>query len=447
MPATVSELKARATARVHELGADLAALADDIHAHPEVGFLEIRTAGTVLRHLRGLPFTVRTGAEAMRPDVVAGYPDEPTRERAAEQAAATGADPGDVETLRREGTAVIAEIEGARPGPTWGLRFDMDALPLTEAVETRHRPAAEGFRSRHEGVMHACGHDGHVAIGIVLAHRLADRDFPGRVRFLFQPAEEGVRGARAMVAAGAADGLERFVAVHLGLDVPAGVVVGGTEGAFATTKLRAVFAGVASHAAAAPQEGRNALVGAATALLNILALPRWSTADTRLNVGTLHGGDNVNIIPARAELTCEARSTDGAVSDDLTERVKRVLRAAAEMHGLEVQIEETGGSTTIRSDPELADQLGQVARARYGEAAVGGATPMRGSDDASLFMREVQRAGGLATYAIVGGGNPAPHHNPYFDIDESALPVAVDVLEDLIRSAGPARDSRPSPPP
>ena len=311
----------------------------------------------------------------------------------------------------------------------------MDALPLAEAADPRHRPAAEGFRSRHEGVMHACGHDGHVAIGIALAHRLADRDFPGRVRFLFQPAEEGVRGARAMVAGGTAEGLDRFVAVHLGLDVPPAVVVGGANGAFATTKLRAVFVGVASHAAAAPQEGRNALVGAATALLNVMALPRWSTADTRVNVGTLHGGDNVNIVPARAELTCEARSTDGAVSDDLTGRVKRVLRGAAEMHGLEVDIAETGAATTIRSDSELAERIEQVARERYGDAAVGDAMPLRGSDDASLFMREVQRAGGLATYAIVGGGNPAPHHNPAFDVDESALPVAVDVLEGLVRSA------------
>ena len=414
---------------------ELVALRRDLHAYPEPGFLEIRTASTVLRHLRALPFAVRAGAQAMRADVVAGYPDEPTRARAAERAVATGADPADAESLAREGTAVVAEIEGSRPGPTWGLRFDMDALPLAEAADPRHRPAAEGFRSRHEGVMHACGHDGHVAIGIALAHRLADRDFPGRVRFLFQPAEEGVRGARAMVAAGTAEGLDRFLAVHLGLDVPPGVVVGGANGAFATTKLRAVFVGVASHAAAAPQEGRNALVGAATALLNVMALPRWSTADTRVNVGTLHGGDNVNIVPARAELTCEARSTDGAVSDDLTGRVKRVLRGAAEMHGLEVDIAETGAATTIRSDSELAERIEQVARERYGDAAVGDAMPLRGSDDASLFMREVQRAGGLATYAIVGGGNPAPHHNPAFDVDESALPVAVDVLEGLVRSA------------
>ena len=170
--------------------------------------------------------------------------------------------------------------------------------------------------------MHACGHDGHVAIGLALAERLKQNpDFAGTVRFLFQPAEEGGRGARAMLNAGALEGVDRFVALHLGLDLPLGHVVGGAVGAFATTKLRARFTGVASHAAAAPQDGRNALAAAAAGTLAVLGQPRWSTTDTRVNVGTLRAGDGVNIIPAWAELTAETRALDADVQTELSARV------------------------------------------------------------------------------------------------------------------------------
>ncbi|GAB2966807.1 amidohydrolase [Amycolatopsis acidiphila] len=408
---------------------DLVTLRRDVHAHPEPAFCELRTAALVLAHLRELPAEIRTGALAL--DGIPAYPDEAALARFAGLAIDSGADAGDVTALTREGTAIVAELAGSRPGPTWALRFDMDALPVTEAGESRHLPAAEGFRSSYEGFMHACGHDGHVAIGLALAGRLADRDFAGKVRFLFQPAEEGGRGARAMLGAGVVDGVDRFAALHLGLDLPAGTVAAGITGIFATTKMRARFTGVASHAAAAPQDGRNALLAAATAVLGIHGLPRFSTADTRVNVGTLRAEGNVNIVPALAELTCEARSRDGAVNAELTERVKQVLRGAALAQGVEVDIEETGGSTSLDCDGELLDAVLEAA-SRTGHPAVR-LHQMGGSDDASLFAEAVQRQGGLATYTVVGGGNPAPHHNPYFDVDEAALPVAVDVLEALVR--------------
>ena len=412
---------------------DLVALRRDLHAHPEPAFCEVRTAATVLAQLRKLPVGLRTGTAAMGLDEIPAYPDDATRARFARLAVESGADAADVEMLAAEGTAIVADLEGDRPGPVWGLRFDMDALPVTEASDAAHVPAAAGFRSEYEGFMHACGHDGHVAIGLALAERLADRDFPGTVRFLFQPAEEGGRGARAMLGAGAVTGVDRFVAVHLGLDLAAGTVAAGITGIFATTKMRARFTGVASHASAAPQDGRNALLAAATAVLGIHSLPRYSTADTRVNVGTLHAGGNINIVPASAELTCEARSQDKAVNRDLTARVKRVLRGAAQAQDVEVEIEETGGSTSLDCDDELLDAVLAAASATGHDAVRLHA--MGGSDDASLFAEAVQQAGGLATYSIVGGGNPAPHHNPHFDVAESALPVAVDVLEALVRKS------------
>ncbi len=222
--------------------------------------------------------------------------------------------------LRDGHTAVVAELAGDRPGPTVALRFDMDALPLVESADPRHFPTANGFRSAYEGVMHACGHDGHVAIGIALAGLLADRRFPGRVRLLFQPAEEGVRGARAMAAAGAVDGVDVFYATHLGMGLPVAAVAAATTGRFATGKFVARFTGRAAHASGSPESGRNALIAAATAALNVQALPRFAAADTRVNVGRLVAGTAANIVPAQAELAFEVRSTDSAVLAELARR-------------------------------------------------------------------------------------------------------------------------------
>ncbi|MGW5646609.1 amidohydrolase [Saccharopolyspora sp. NPDC003752] len=412
---------------------ELVALRRDFHRYAEPAFLEIRTSSIVASRLRALGLEPLTGRAAMRADTVVDYPTAERRELFAERAVNTGADAAGVEHAAEFGTAVIAEVEGNRPGPVWGLRFDMDALPLAESDSPEHAPAAGGFRCDY-GAMHACAHDSHTAIGLGLASRLvADNDFAGTVRFLFQPAEEGGRGAASMIAAGATEGIDRFVAVHLGLDEPAGKVSGGIQGLLATTKMRARFTGTAAHAAGAPEQGANALVTAASALLNVMALPRYSTADTRINVGTLHGGDNVNIVPSWAEMTLEARSTDSDVSSDLTERIKTTLRGSGAMHGVGVDVVETGGSATMDCDAELVEAIDRIAAELPDAGTTDGFKQMGGSDDASLFAREVQRAGGIATYMTVGGGNTAPHHNPLFDIDESAMPVALDVLERLIR--------------
>jgi aminobenzoyl-glutamate utilization protein A len=230
--------------------------------------------------------------------------------------------------------------------------------------------------------------------------------------------------------------VDRFLALHLGLGFPCCHVVGGAVGAFATTKLRARFTGVASHAAAAPQQGRNALAAAAAGTLAVLGQPRWSGTDTRVNVGTLHAGDNVNIVPAWAELTAETRALDAQVQRELTDRVVRALEGAAHTYGCQVEVVPTGGSTTMVSDEELAQAVSKSATALGGTTQTFGEMP--GSDDASLFMTDVQSRGGAAAYIVVGADNPAPHHNLAFDIDERALGFSVDLLESVLRKQQPA---------
>ncbi len=416
---------------------DMVAVRRDLHRHPEPAFTEVRTACIVLEHLRRLSCAVRTGRDAMRIEGVTDYPPYAARAAAAAEAVARGASRADAEHFAAHGTAIVAQFQGNRPGPAWGLRFDMDALPLTESTDPAHAPTEHGFRSAREGFMHACGHDGHVAIGLAFAQQLDAGDFPGSVRLFFQPAEEGSRGAKTMLAADVADGVDTMVTLHLGLDVPLGMVVPGVVGSFATTKLRATFHGAASHASTAPQRGRNAIVAAASAVLNIMAIPRWSSADTRGNVGTFHAGDTVNIVPALAEITAEARSTDTAVCAEITERISTIAAGAGAMHGVDVSVTETGQAPALRSDRRLINAVSTAVVACLGNDALLPPTVMGGSDDASLFIETVRAQRGAGVYFIVGADNPNPHHSSAFDIDERSLQIALDVISRLIELPAP----------
>lgn len=403
------------------------------HAHPEPAFTELWTSATIAADLRRLGYRVRTGPDAMDLALVPAAPDAEALAAAAARARAWGAPDAGLDAVRDGCTAVIADLDGDRPGPSVAVRVDMDALPLLESHDDAHAPARGGFVSAHDGFMHACGHDGHVAIGLALARRLADRDFPGRVRLLFQPAEEGGRGARAMIGAGAVEGVDRLYAIHLGLGLPSGTVAAGTHGFFATAKLRVTFTGRQAHASAAPEEGRNALLAAASATLGLHALPRFGAADTRVNVGLLHAGTAPNIVASHAEMLAELRSTDGDVCDELERRGRAVLDGAATAHGVEVAVERIGHSTTADCHPDAVAAVTAAARGVPGVAEVAPSHPIGASDDATLLMRAVAEQGGAATYIGFGASSPAPHHSPEFDIDESSLPIAVATLENVVR--------------
>ena len=405
----------------------------DLHRHAEPGFLEYRTAGRVEAALTGLPLTIRSGPDVQDLSGVVNYPDRPTRDHWAELAVASGADPDRTTYFVEHGTALVAEVAGNRPGPTWALRADIDALPIREAADDHHQPARDGYHST-TGAMHACGHDCHATIGVALLHRLSNHDFAGSVRIFFQPAEEGVRGAQTMIDAGVLRGVDRMLGVHVAGGKQTSAIVGSVVGGMATRKLAVTFRGVAAHASGSPQDGRNALLAAASASLSIMSLPRFSGTDTRLNVGTLHAGDNVNIVPALAEMTCEARATDDQVIEDLTARVRQVIAGAALSYGVEQETLITGRAVTIAPDDELIDKIIAAARALHAVPEIRRTGPQGGSDDVNLMIKEVQAAGGVGAYINVGANSPAPHHNPYFSPDEEVIFTAVNLLESVFRN-------------
>lgn len=417
--------------RAAEAAPDLVRWRRDFHRFAETGWTEFRTSARIAETLAGLGFEVALGRAIVDPAARMGVPPAAAVEAAFRRALDEGA-PADLLSEMAGGlTGVVGRLQGGRPGPAIAFRFDIDALDVTESGDAAHRPAREGFASCHPGAMHACGHDGHTAIGLGLARVLAGlRDgWPGSVTLIFQPAEEGVRGARAMIAAGVADATSVLVCCHLGAQSrTTGHVIGGVSGLLATTKLDALFTGAESHAALEPEQGRNALLGAATAVLNLHAIPRHSGGASRINVGVLQAGSGRNVTPGRALLKLETRGATEEVNRHLESRARAILESAAAMHGLDLRIEVAGASPGAASDAALVARVGEAAVRLPEVKRFDQADFALASDDAAAFMRRVQEQGGLATYVIIGADLASGHHTPAFDFDEAALLLGVKLL-------------------
>jgi aminobenzoyl-glutamate utilization protein A len=225
--------------------ADMIAWRRNVHAHPEPGWLEYRTAALVAERLSVLGFEVTTGRQACSSEARMGVPDAETICAHEAKALREGVDPDWLERMKGGHTAVVGVLRGAKPGPVVALRFDMDCVEVGENDDPEHLPRKLGFASGQPGVMHACGHDGHIAIGLGTAEKLAERanELAGEVRLLFQPAEEGCRGARSMVEAGWLDGANYLLCGHIGLKSnKLGEIVASVGGFFPRPRSTRCFA-------------------------------------------------------------------------------------------------------------------------------------------------------------------------------------------------------------
>ena len=413
-----------------EVAARAVATRRDLHRYPELGLTEFRTASIVAERLTKLGLEVRLGREVMDSASRVGVPSEQVLDQAYARAASEGAPPEFLKQFAGGHTAVVATLKGAHPGPVVALRVDMDALPIIENDTQAHLPAREGFISAHPGIMHACAHDGHTAIGLGVAELLSElKDrLHGTVKFIFQPGEEGGRGALPMVKAGVVDDVDYFMAIHLGTGVPSRTFRPSVRGHLASVKLDVTFRGHAAHAGATPEEGRNALVAASTAVLNLYGISRHHAGRSRVNVGTLRSGSGRNVIPDEAVMQMEVRGETEEIAEYMHERAVAVLRGAAATQDVEVDIKVVGRTTTAGSDQALAEQLASALTGLGGVAVDAASHVTGGSEDATFFMRRVQERGGQAIYAVVGSDIPSGHHTPTFDIDEADLPWAIEAL-------------------
>ncbi len=415
-----------------QMGGELIAQRRDVHKYAEAGWMEIRTSSIIARKLADMGYEVLVGEQVCKRESRMGVPDSQALDNRYEQALAQGADPEYAPYMKGGMTGVIGILRCGE-GPAVACRFDIDALGVYEDETDSHRPAHEQFASVHNGVMHACGHDGHATIGLGVAKILMEmkEELHGTVKLIFQPAEEGVRGAKAIVDNGNLDGVQYFLASHItdkNDDDPA-VVIPGSHGSLATTKYDAFFQGVSAHAGGSPEKGKNVMLAVATAILNLYAIPRHSQGVTRMNVGKVIAGSGRNVIADSASMEIELRGETTEINQFVEDYAKNILEAAARMHGCTCELKLMGSAHSLTSDPVLIDRVRKVCEQKlHLPVAKIDSSKNGGSEDVSYMMNRVQDQGGQATFMRVLTKTSAPGHNRRFDFDESVLPNAVKVF-------------------
>lgn len=423
------------TSRARALSARLILWRRFFHRHAEVGWTEYVTSAYLADTLTKLGYEVHMGREIVRSDARYSLPDTDALLSAEKRARAFGADDAMLASLSGGHTGLCATFRTGRKGKTICLRFDIDANDLTEATDETHRPTREGFASRYEGAMHACGHDGHMAIALGIATILAEHQerLTGTVMLLFQPAEEGVRGAFGIAASGFLDAVDELWGLHLGFALTETGLVGASATDFlATVKLDATFQGVSAHAGANPDGGKNALLAAATAALSLHALPRRASGMSRINVGTLCAGEGRNTIPARGAMSLEVRGETSAIADDMAKDARRTLSASAAMYDVTVHTAIAGRAAAFSADRDLAAKSAALASSLGIFDQVLPVVSFGASEDFATLAERVQSHGGKANYLILGTRLTSGHHSDRFDFDEDALWRGTALLSALV---------------
>ena len=396
----------------------------DLHRHPETGWTEFRTASMIIGELKKLGYDVKFGADVIDEKSMMGVPSEAELADYMQRAINEGADPELVKKMAGGKTGIVATLKTDKPGKTVAFRFDMDCNDVEEERCDEHRPAKEGFASEHKKAMHACGHDGHVTIGLSAAKLLAANKarLAGTVKLIFQPAEEGVRGAFAMMNAGVVDDVDYLFGGHIGFKATAdNCLVTMTDGFLATTKLDAEFTGVSAHAGAAPEQGKNALLAAAQAAISLNTIPRHSKGSSRINVGVLNAGTGRNVVPDIAAIKLETRGATTEIDEYMVTEAKRILNACAAMYDVKVKITMAGAAPACFADKELGHEVAELIEEKCHYDEVVEYVDMGGSEDCGYFMERVHQHGGRALYMMYGTKIAAGHHNSHFDFNEDCL--------------------------
>lgn len=405
----------------------------DLHKYAETGWLEMRTSSLIASRLKVMGYEVLTGEAVCSAAARMGVPAKEILEEHYQWAAENGADQEFLPQTRGGFTGVIGILRCGE-GPTVALRFDIDALGVFEDKSLLHRPYAQNFCSVSDGMMHACGHDGHTAIGLGTAELLSKlkEHLHGTVKLIFQPAEEGLRGAKAIVEKGHLDDVDYVLGGHLADSEDNSLYVcPGMAGTLASTKLDAVFTGKSSHAGSAPQEGNNALLAAASAVLNLQAIPRHSGGASRINVGTLHAGSGRNVICDRAKMELEVRGQTTEINEYMERYAREILEHTALMHGCTVEIKEMGSAAAMECTSAFTEKICCVCSQEL-HMSVREPKSMGGSEDYAYMAKRVIDRGGQACFVGIGIPCMALFHNKSFDFDERALPLGVKLYTGMI---------------
>lgn len=374
-----------------ELAGRVTATRRDLHRHPELGFAEHRTAALVAERLRSLGFDVH-------------------------------------ERIGR--TGVVGVLRGPRPGKTIMLRADMDALPVLE--ENAH-----GFVSETPGTMHACGHDGHVAILLGAAELIAagKSELAGSVCLVFQPAEEGLGGARAMLEDGLIErfGIERAYGLHLSSNYPTGVL-GFRAGPFyaSSDSIEVEVLGRGGHGAA-PHDAVDPIYAASEFVVSVQQIVARNIDPLEpavVTIGAFHGGTTHNVIPRKVSLLGTVRAFSEEVRTALPGQIERVLRGCCDASGASYEYRYLHRYPVTSNDADQNAFAKALAAQTFGEERAVEAKRLMGAEDFSFYAQRVP----ACFYTVGANGGPSTanaHHSSTFDIDEAALPAGVAMMTAL----------------
>ena len=406
--AWATDLKTEVEPALEGIAAKVIAWRRDFHEHPELGNREVRTAKVVADHLRKLGIEVRTGVAH---------------------------------------TGVVGTLRGGKPGPVVALRADMDALPVTEPEGLPFASKVKVmWKGQETGVMHACGHDAHVAMLMGAAEALAGirEELPGTVKFIFQPAEESPPageegGAKLMIAEGVLDGRDAPQAIfglHV-LPLLTGNLYVKPEGAMAAAdELFITVTGQQTHASM-PWRGVDPITVAAQILLALQTITSrqvdLTIAPAVISVGSIHGGNRGNIIPDEVMMSGSIRTFDPDVLARVLARMEEIIAGVVAAFGAEYQFDHSTLPAVV-NDAACADIARRAAAGFLGAARVR-PERMMGSDDMAYFLQARPGA-----YFLLGGGNVEkgithPHHHPKFDFDEDCLGLGVELALRVIEEA------------
>lgn len=402
-----------------------------LHHHPEEGWTEFFATWYVAHRLDSLGMPYHVGPSLVKPEAVLGrYPEKVAK--AQQRALALGVPQAFLDRLQGV-TGVVAELDTGRPGPVTACRFDIDCVCVNETTDPHHIPTQEGFASDHAGLMHACGHDAHTAVGLALAKWLMEHkdELNGRFKLIFQPAEEGTRGAYAMTEAGWVDDVDYFLGGHVGVSAKLGELQIATGGYLATSKIDISFTGVPSHAGADPEKGRSALLAAAAAALMISGIPRHSGGDSRVSVGTLYAGEGRNVTPVYAKMQVETRGITAEVNEFMEARVRDIVKGVAITYGVESSVTLAGKALSLPVCPELVKVALEVGKTVPGLTKVEEYNKTGGSEDCTFFMQRVVDHGGQAIFFHYGANHPG-HHRADFDIQPQALLNGFEMFKSML---------------
>lgn len=369
------------------------ALRRDFHRHPEMGFQEVRTSGIVARELEQIGLEVHTGIAK---------------------------------------TGVIANLTGKDGKPVVLVRFDMDALPIQEENDVE-------YASQNPGIMHACGHDGHTAIGLSVARLLhAHREeLNGTVKFVFQPAEEGLGGAEEMVKDGVLENPKPDVvlALHLWNEQPIGwlgITHGAVMAASDRFQLRIVGQGghgAAPHLVVDPILASCQIVNSLQSIVSRNVPPLQSAVVT---VTSIHGGEAFNVIPQEVILKGTIRSYEKETRELIHKRFDQIVKGVAHAFGCHAEVETWIVTPAVINDSIISRRVQEIATRWLPNCTIDTNSRTMGSEDMAYFMQDIP-----GCYFFIGSSNEkkgltAAHHHPCFDFDEEALPLATGLMATVV---------------